>query len=108
MPSGIPGVVILLLGFVWPLVVSIGGVIALAGFRPAWNTWDGMALLLLLLSLPGIPVSISGWYRSLPQRLPTAARAFSAILLGVPAAGLSLYAAALLFGYGSLRLGYIG
>jgi hypothetical protein len=108
MPSGMPGVVILLLGFVWPLVVSIGGVIALAGFRPTWNAWDGVALLLLLLSLPGIAASIYGWYRSLPQHLPAVVRAFVAILIGVPVAGLSLYVAALLFGYGSLRLGYIG
>lgn len=98
----------LLLVLAWPCLAAAFGLAALVVFRPGWGAWDDFARAVLLVSLPAPLYIVRSCYRSFPARWPDPLRTVGAVTVGVPGSGCSLYAAALLFCYGSFRLGHFG
>lgn len=98
----------LFLALAWPCLAAVFGLIALIVFRPNWGAWDDFALAVLLVSLPAPLFTVRSCYHSFPARWPDPLRTAGAVAAGIPGSGCSLYAAALLFCYGSFRLGYFG
>ena len=94
-------------GFAWPLVVAAVVAACCHAIQPEWHQFDGVLLLVAILSLLAAPVVGNQLYRWLPQKWSEEPRLGLAVVLTVPVACLQAYGELCVFVWATLRLGWV-